>query len=39
VTNPVQSHTYTAPGTFVVSVEVTDSNGKTATKTASVTVS
>ena len=38
VTNPVQSHTFSAAGTFVVSVEVTDSNGKTATKTVAVTI-
>ena len=38
VTNPVQSHTYTGPGTFIVQVEITDSNGKTASKTVSITV-
>lgn len=38
-TNAVQSHTYAGAGNFVVSVEVTDSNGKTSTKTAAITVS
>jgi PKD repeat protein len=38
VPNPVQSHTYTGPGTFVVLLEVTDSNGKKATTTANVTI-
>jgi PKD repeat protein len=38
VPNPVQSHTYTGPGTFIVLLEVTDSNGKKASVTASVTI-
>jgi PKD repeat protein len=38
VTNPIQSHVYTGAGTFVASVEVTDSNGKTAAKTTTVTI-
>ena len=38
VPNPVQSHTYTGPGTFIVLLEVTDSAGKKATTTASVTI-
>jgi chitodextrinase len=38
VSNPVQSHAFGAAGTVIVSVEITDSNGKTSTKTASVTI-
>jgi PKD repeat protein len=38
VTNPLQSHVYTAVGTFVAVVEITDSNGKTASKTATVQI-
>jgi PKD repeat protein len=38
VTNPVQSHVYTVAGTFVATVEIVDSNGKSATKTATVTI-
>lgn len=39
VTNPLQSHVYTgAPGTYIASVEVRDSNGKTATKTTTFTI-
>jgi PKD repeat protein len=37
-TNPQQSWTYTSAGTFVASVEVTDSNGRTATKTVAITI-
>jgi PKD repeat protein len=37
-TNPVQSHIYTGAGTFVASVEITDSNGKTSTRTLAVIV-
>jgi PKD repeat protein len=36
--NPVQSHVYSSVGTFVASVEVTDSNGKTSTRTVTVTI-
>lgn len=36
--NPVQSHTYAAAGTVVVSVETTDSNGKTSTATQTLTI-
>lgn len=36
--NPVQSHTYSSAGTVLASVEVTDSNGKTATKTVNITI-
>ena len=35
---PQQSHVYTSVGTFVASVEVTDSNGRTATKTVTITI-
>jgi PKD repeat protein len=35
---PAQSHRYNAANTYNVSVEITDSNGKTATKVVSVTV-
>lgn len=35
----IQSHVYTAAGTYTVTVVVTDSNGKTATKSTSLTVS
>jgi PKD repeat protein len=38
VTSPQQSHTYVSAGTFVASVEVTDSNGKTATKQVTITL-
>lgn len=37
--NPVQSHTYTTTGTFVVTLVITDSNGKTATRSVTLTVS
>ena len=37
--NPVQSHVYPTAGTFVASVEVTDSLGKTAVRTVTVTIS
>ena len=36
--NPVQSQVYGSAGTFVASVEVTDSLGKTAVRTATVTI-
>lgn len=36
--NPIQSHTYTTTGTFTVTVVVTDNNGKTASRSVSVTV-
>ena len=36
--NPVQSYTYTTPGTVLVSVEITDSNGKTSTKVLTLNV-
>jgi len=36
--NPVQTHAYGAPGTVTASVEITDSNGKTSTKTVLITV-
>ena len=36
--NPVQSYTYTAAGSVLVSVEITDSNGKTSTKVLQLTV-
>lgn len=36
--NPVQSHVYGQAGTYVASVEVTDSNGKTSAKTTTVTI-
>lgn len=36
--NPVQSHTYNRVGTFAASVEVTDSLGKTSSKTTTVTI-
>ncbi|HYB95071.1 MAG TPA: PKD domain-containing protein [Vicinamibacterales bacterium] len=38
-TNPVQSHIYNAVGTYVASVEITDSNGKTSTAVVTVTIS
>ena len=38
VTSPIQSHTYAGPGTFVILLEITDSNGKKASTTQSVTV-
>lgn len=38
VPNPVQSHTYTGPGTFIILLEVTDSSGKKASFTQSVTI-
>ena len=38
VSTPVQSHIYAAAGTVTVTVEITDSNGKTSTKVLSVTV-
>lgn len=38
VSGPVQSHVYPAVGTFVASVEVVDSAGRTAQKTATVTI-
>jgi PKD repeat protein len=37
-TNPVQSHIYAVAATYVASVEITDSNGKTSTKTIAVVV-
>jgi PKD repeat protein len=37
-TNPVQSHLYTSPGTFPVTMTVTDSLGRTATNQQTVTV-
>ena len=37
-TNPIQSHTYFAAGTVTVSVEVTDSNGKTAQAVKQITI-
>lgn len=36
--NPIQSHTYTSTGTFPVTVVVTDNNGKTASKSITLTV-
>lgn len=36
--NAIQSHIYTGAGTFVASVEVTDTNGKTFAKTVTVPV-
>jgi PKD repeat protein len=36
--NPVQSHTYGAAGTTTVTVETTDSNGKTSTATQTLTI-
>ena len=36
--NPVQSHTYGAAGTTIVTVETRDSNGKTSTVTQSLTI-
>ncbi len=36
--NPVQSHTYGAAGVTTVSVETTDSNGKTSTATQTLTI-
>lgn len=38
-TNPQQSFTFQTPGVYAVSVEVTDSKGKTATKSVTITVS
>ena len=38
VTNPVQSHVYASAGTFIANVEITDSNGKTATKQTTITI-
>jgi PKD repeat protein len=37
-TNPLQTHTYVAPGTFVVTLTVRDSSGKSAFKQQTVTV-
>ena len=37
-TNPVQSYTYTAVGSVIASVEITDSNGKTSTKVVTLTI-
>ena len=37
-TNPVQSHTYGAAGTTIVTVETTDSNGKSSTATQTLTI-
>ena len=36
--NPVQSHVYLVAGLYVASVEVTDTNGKTATKVVTVDI-
>jgi chitodextrinase len=36
--NPVQSHTYGAAGTVLVSLQTTDSNGKTSTVTKTLTI-
>lgn len=38
VTNPLQTHTYTAAGTFVATLTVTDTMGRTATAQVTVTV-
>lgn len=38
VTGPIQSHTYAVAGTYVVLLEITDSNGKKASITHNVTV-
>jgi len=38
VPNPIQSHTYAGPGTFIVLLEITDSNGKKAATTKSVVI-
>ncbi len=38
-TNPIQSHQYTAIGTYTATVVVTDSNGKSATTSVAITVS
>ena len=38
VSNPVQSHVYGAAGTFLVSLETTDSNGKKSTTIKTLTV-
>jgi PKD repeat protein len=35
---PIQSHVYPVVGVFVASVEVTDSNGKTSTRTVTITI-
>jgi hypothetical protein len=37
-TNPLQTHVYTLPGTFVATVTVTDSLGRTASAQRTVTV-
>jgi PKD repeat protein len=37
-TNPVQSYTYSAAGSVIASVEITDSNGKTSTKVVNLTI-
>ena len=37
-TNPVQTHVYTAAGSFVATVTVTDSLGRTASAQVNVTV-
>jgi hypothetical protein len=36
--NPVQSHAFGAPGVLTASVEITDGNGKTSTRTTQVTI-
>ena len=36
--NPVQTYTYSAVGSVIASVEITDSNGKTSTKVVNLTI-
>jgi PKD repeat protein len=38
VTTPIQSHTYTGPGTFVIVLEITDTNGKKASINKTVVI-
>jgi vibriolysin len=38
VTGPIQSHTYAVAGTYVILLEITDSNGKKASVNHSITV-